>query len=144
LAYLIDTNVISELVRPTPDASVVAWARSVSPLEQYLSVLTLGELDKGIGLLPAGARRSQLAEWAHTAIPRQFLGRVLPIDASVAVAWGQLSAAARVGGRQLPVIDGLLVATAVVHKLTIVTRNVGDCADHGVAVLDPWSGTLHS
>lgn len=141
MPYLIDTNVISELIKPAPEANVVVWARKISPLEQYLSVLTLGELEKAIALLPSSTRRLQLTEWARTELPRQFLERVLPIDAKVATAWGELSAAGQAGGRRVPVIDGLLVATALAHRLTLVTRNVSDCAGRGVPVFDPWTLT---
>lgn len=144
MSYLLDTNVVSELVRPAPQPEVVAWAAAQPALALYLSVLTLGELEKGIARLSAGARRTQLARWAAVEIPRQFLGRVLAADAAVAIAWGGLAAAGQGAGRPLPVVDGLLVATARVHGLTLVTRNVGDCAGHGVPVLDPWTGVTHA
>ena len=143
MRYLLDTNVISELVRPSPAASVVEWVRAQSALDLMLSVLTLGELEKGIGTLAVGARRDQLTRWARTELPTQFLGRVLSVDQEVAVAWGTLAAVAQAGGRPLPVVDGLLLATAGAHGVTLVTRNVSDCAGRGVPVLDPWTGTLH-
>jgi hypothetical protein len=90
-----------------------------------------------------GARRTRLGNWARTEIPRQFHGRLLPVDDEVAIAWGQLAADGQTTGRQLPAIDGLLLATAQVHGLTLVTRNVGDCAGRGVPVYDPWTGRLH-
>ena len=143
MRYLLDTNVISELVRPSPSANVVEWVRARSALDLVLSVLTLGELEKGIRALAVGARRDRLTRWARTELPAQFLGRVLSVDHDVAVAWGVLAAAAQAAGRPLPVIDGLLLATAEAHGLTLVTRHVSDCAGRGVAVLDPWTGTLH-
>jgi len=143
VAYLLDTNVLSELVRPTPDAIVVAWARNLPALDQYVSVLTLGEIEKGIALMSTGARRTQLMEWARAALPRQFLGRTLQIEDDIAVTWGQLTAAGKASGRELPVIDGLLVATAKVHGLTLATRNVSDVVNRGVSVFDPWTGVLH-
>jgi predicted nucleic acid-binding protein len=130
-------------VRPAPDANVVAWTRARSPLDLALSVLTLGELEKGIAMLAPSARRAQLAHWARTQLPRQFLGRLLPVSDAVAVAWGEIAGAGQTGGRPLPAIDGLLVATARVHGLTLVTRNVADCAGRGVPVFDPWMNTLH-
>ena len=116
-------------------------------LDLTLSVLTLGELEKGIALLPAGVRRTQLSEWARAEVPRQFIGRLWPVDAAVAVAWGQLAGSAQLAGRPLPQVDGLLLATAQVFGLTLVTRNVADCAGRGVPtvpVYDPWTGTLHA
>lgn len=143
MPYLLDTNVISELVKPAPNPRLEAWARHQSPLDLSLSVLTLGELERGIAALPEGPRRTRLSQWAQIDVPRQFLERLLPVDAAVARAWGQLAGAAHGTGRALPVIDGLLLATARVNGLTFVTRNVSDCVGRGVPVYDPWSGLLH-
>jgi toxin FitB len=143
VSYLLDTNIVSELVKPAPDANVVTWAQAQSALDLSLSVLSLGEIERGIGLMVPGARRMKLQQWARTEIPRQFHGRLLPVDDGVAIAWGQLAAYGQTTGRQLPVIDGLLLATAQVHALTFVTRNVTDCAGRGVPVYDPWTGTLY-
>ena len=144
MVYLLDTNVLSELVKPNPDERVERWMRSQSPLDLCISVLTLGEIERGITLLAPGSRRTQLLQWAHAELPRQFNGRLLGIDANIASAWGQLSAGGSISGRPLPVVDGLLVATAREHRLTFVTRNVSDCAGRGVAVYDPWSDALHA
>jgi predicted nucleic acid-binding protein len=143
VTWLLDTNILSELVKPRPDARVEAWTRAQSPLDLALSVLTLGELEQGIATLTSGARRTQLSQWAHFEVPRQFFGRLLPVDAAVTVAWGQLAGRAHTAGRPLPVIDGLLLATAQVFGLTLATRNVSDCAERGVPVYDPWTATLH-
>jgi len=116
----------------------VQWLRGQAPLDLAISVLTIGEIQKGVALLAAGKRRTLLDRWLSTELPRQFSDRVLPIDDAVARAWGRLAAAGRQHGRELPVIDGLLLATASVHGLTFVTRNEGDCADRGVPVLNPW------
>ena len=143
MLYLLDTNVISELVRPAPDAKVVAWTRAQGALDLAISVLTLGELEKGIALLRPGARRTALARWARSDVPRQFSGRLLPVTDAIALAWGQLAAAGEGMGRELPAIDGLLLATAQEHRLTFVTRNVAECAGRGVPVYDPWADKLH-
>lgn len=138
MRFLLDTNVLSELVRPAPDARVVAWIEAHSPLELGISVLTLGELTKGIGMMAVGHRRDALERWVVVELAGQFRGRVLPVSEGIAAAWGALAAEARRSGRVLPVIDGLLLATAQVHDLTLVTRNTEDCAGRGVAVFDPW------
>lgn len=143
MSWLLDTNVLSEMVRPRPDANVVAWMRAQSQLDFSLSVLTLGELEKGIATLPGTARRAQLSQWARTDIPRHFFGRLLPVDVAVAAAWGQLAGDAQASGRPLPVIDGLLLATAKTAGLTFVTRNLSDCAGRGVPVYDPWTATSY-
>jgi predicted nucleic acid-binding protein len=140
MRFLLDTNVLSELVRPKPHTGVVRWIQAQSPLDLGISVLTLGELTKGIELLRPGKRRSELTAWIGNGLGRQFVGRVLPVDERVAAEWGRLSAAGEIAGRALPVIDGLLLATAAVHGLALVTRNESDCADRGITVISPWTG----
>lgn len=139
MSFLLDTNVLSEPAKRAPDANVVAWLEAQSPLDMSISVLTIGELTKGAELLAEGQRRAELLTWIRTDLPRQFVGRIQPVDADVASEWGRLSAEGRARGRELPVIDGVLLATASVHGLTFVTRNAADCVDRGVAVLNPWT-----
>lgn len=135
MSYLIDTNVLSELRRRQPDNNVVQWiqARPVSTL--YLSVLTLGELRKGIEALPEEHRKQRLLDWLEVELPTFFSARVLSIDAMVAERWGRLCAQAN---RPLPAIDSLLAASALTHHLTLVTRNVKDFVYPELRVLDPW------
>ena len=139
MRFLLDTNLLSEGAKPRPDTGVVAWLGEQPPLDLAISALTLGEICKGIDLLDPGVRRDRLESWLATDLPRQFLGRVLPIDESVSIEWGRLSAAARRSGRHLPLVDGLLVATAMVHGLVLVTRNERDCAGWDTPILNPWS-----
>jgi predicted nucleic acid-binding protein len=140
MRYLLDTNVLTEPAKPRPDPRVVAWLQAQSPLDLSLSVLTFGEIQKGVSLLAAGARRDALAAWLRTDLPRQFTGRLLPVDEPVALEWGRLAAEGRVAGRELPVVDGLLLGTCAAHGLTLVTRNERDCKDRGVPILNPWVG----
>ena len=102
----------------------------------YLSVLTLGELRKGIEGLPEGDRKRRLLDWLEVELPAYFAGRILPVDATVADRWGRLLAQA---GRLVPAIDSLLAATALVHGLTLVTRNLRDFPHPELLVLDPWT-----
>lgn len=141
MRYLLDTNVLSELVRPEPDARVVTWLEARPPLDLAISVLTLGELTRGVRLLSAGRRRAALERWIAVDLAQQFRGRLLVVNDAVTVAWGGLAAEARHAGRTLPVIDGLLLATAAVHALTLVTRNTADCGERGVPVWNPWDWT---
>lgn len=138
MRYLIDTSVLAEGTRPNPDPRVAEWIRAQQPLDLAISVLTLGEIRRGIELLPAGRRRTTVETWLTRDLLRHFQGRVLPVDEAVATAWGQLSARSRTSGRPLPVVDGLLLATAAAHDLTLVTRNEADCAARGVPLLNPW------
>jgi len=136
--FLLDTNVISELVRPQPARRVTEWMEAADEDLLYLSVLTLGEIRKGAALLAQGKRRTQLETWLEVELPERFSNRVLPIDAVVADRWGLLASEAQRRGKPLAVIDGLLAATAIHHNLTVVSRNAADFMDAQVQVLNPW------
>ena len=136
--FLIDTNVISELVRPRPERRVADWLRGIEPPLLYLSVLTLGELRQGIAAHPDPVRRVRIEAWVEATLRPWFEDRILPIDMPVAERWGLLAGQARMGGRPLPVIDGLLAATALQHDLTLVTRNIEHVAPTGVSHYCPW------
>jgi len=136
LKYLIDTNVLSEIRRKSPDVNVVQWINSRPSTSLFLSVLTLGELRKGIDSLSDSKRRLKLLDWLETDLPLFFTGRILSIDEGVADHWGQLMAAA---GRPIPAIDSLLGATAAYHGLTMVTRNSKDFKNLGLNVFNPWT-----
>jgi predicted nucleic acid-binding protein len=136
--YLLDTNVVSEPFKPSPDANVARWLGGQSALDLCISVLILGELTLGVELMPAGARREELQRWITHDVPHRYVGRLLPVDEAIAREWGRMSAQGRLGGRELPATDGLLLATAQVHGLILVTRNEHDCANRGVPILNPW------
>lgn len=136
MSYLVDTNVLSELRRKTPDPAVARWFADRPAGTLYLSVLTLGELRKGVERLADPARRLLLLDWLETELPAFFAGRVLAVDAAVADRWGHLLARA---GRPFPAIDSLLAATAMQHGLILLTRNVRDVAELGVQVMNPWN-----
>jgi toxin FitB len=136
LSYLIDTNVLSELRRKTPDSAVIAWFADRPAQSLYLSVLTLGEIRKGIATVKDSRKQPALTDWLELELPRFFHDRVLPVDAIVAHRWGKLLAAA---GRPLPVVDSLLAATALSHDLTLVTRNTRDFEHTGVSLINPFS-----
>lgn len=136
MSYLLDTNVLSELRRRQPDANVVAWFAKRPPSTLYLSVLTLGELRKGVDAMADAARCLTLLDWLETELPAYFTGRVLDVNAAVADRWGRMTAQA---GRPLPAIDSLLAATAVQHGLILVTRNLRDVQGlAGLTALNPW------
>ena len=134
MRYLLDTNTVSEPTRKRPDPKAAAWLRAVDQAALYVSVLTLGEIENGITKL---ARRnpeaaSTLSVWAQV-IRLDFSDRIVAIDMEIAATWGRISAE-----RLIPVIDGLLAATALVHGMTLVSRNVRDFSNTGVTVLNPW------
>jgi predicted nucleic acid-binding protein len=139
MRYLLDTNVISEAVTPRPNPAVMRWGLGQSSLDLFVSVLSFGEIRKGIELRFRDARRAELENWLSSTLPAQFRGRILPIDQDIALEWGRLSAEGQKSGRVLPAIDGLLLATATVHGMTLVTRNERDCAGRGTAIFNPWT-----
>ena len=136
--YLLDTNCVSELVRIKPDPRVLAWMEAADEGLLHLSVLTLGEIRKGLAALPHSRRRTRLEAWLEVDLRGRFSGRILPVDAAVADRWGLLAAQARRNGATLPIVDGLLAATALYHNLTMVSRNVSGFAAAQVPVLNPW------
>jgi len=137
--FLLDTNVVSELVRPRPDTRVTDWMNSADEELLFLSVLTLGEVRKGITTVTDPARRGRLETWLTSGLIARFEGRILGIDQTIADRWGQISGSLALRGTPLAVIDGLLSATALHYNLTLVTRNTRDVALTGAAVFDPWT-----
>ena len=136
--FLLDTNCISELVRSDPEPRVLQWIEAADESLLYLSLLTLGEIRKGVASLPPSQRRTRLETWLELELQARFAGRILPIDTEIADRWGVLAAAAKRGGRPLSAVDGLLAATALHHNLTIVSRNISDFASTQVPVVNPW------
>ena len=139
MRFLLDTCVISELVARQPDPDVVRWVDSIDEERLYLSVITVGEIKKGIEKLPDSRRKSELAEWLEADLLIRFQDRILPIDTGVMLAWGELAADLEKQGRTMPAIDSLIAATALRGKLSLVTRNEDDFANCGVAVVNPWT-----
>jgi toxin FitB len=137
--FLLDTNVLSELIRPKPELKVTMWIDATDEELLFVSVLTLGEIRKGVMLLPRSARRTSLEAWLGSDLPSRFFQRILDIDQEVADCWGHVSAMTSARGANLAVIDGLLAATAIRHNLTLVTRNSRDVVATGVSVFNPWT-----
>jgi predicted nucleic acid-binding protein len=137
--YLLDTNIISELIKPRPEPRVVRWVDSVEESLLHLSVLTLGEIEKGIAGLPRASRRARLEAWLDAELQPRFSGRILPVDEAVARRWGRIAGALESQSRaKVPVVDGLLAATAIEHGLVLITRNARDVAPTGASVFNPW------
>jgi toxin FitB len=135
---LLDTNVLSEVQRPSPDLKVLGWLDAVDEDRVFMSVASVAELRRGIALLDDGRRRATLADWLANDLPARFAERILPIDHVVAECWGDLMAQSRRSGVALSVMDGFFAATALANDLTLVTRNVRDFTSFGVALFNPW------
>jgi predicted nucleic acid-binding protein len=136
--YLIDTNVISEFVKPNPSAKTIRWLRETDPNTLFVSVVTIGEIRLGIESMTAGKRRTDLEAWVDVGLPDWFASNLLPITREIADQWGRLTVLARRSGSTLTTADGLLAATAAVHNLTLVTRNVKDFTGLGLTLFNPW------
>ncbi|MHA6729442.1 PIN domain-containing protein [Devosia sp. A369] len=126
MSFLLDTNVLSEVRRPQPDARVLAWLDQVDEDRTYLSAISIAEIRRGVGLLEEGRRKQALGEWLEGELLERFDGRILPIDTAAALVWGELMAGAKQQGMALAVMDGLIAACAVSRGLTLVTRNTKD------------------
>jgi len=135
---LIDTCVISELTKKKPDHQAVRWISSVDESKLFISVLTIGELHKGIEKLPYGKKKEQLLQWVNESLQERFSGRIVSFDLHAATAWGKIQAKAEAAGRALPVIDGMIAATAMANGLAVATRNISDMEASGAFLINPW------
>jgi predicted nucleic acid-binding protein len=138
MTFLLDTCVISELVAKQPNLHVVEWVDNMDEGKLFLSVITIGEIKRGIEKLAESSRRSALAEWLEGDLLIRFADRVLPIDIPAMLVWGQLTANLEQHGRRMPAIDSLIAATCLHGRLDLVTRNESDFAHSGVTIVNPW------
>ena len=136
MSYLVDTNVLSELAKPKPNANVVQWLRE-NERDLYVSTITIGEIRRGVEGLPVGKRRAALQTWL-TGLCTRMEGRILSFNTSTAHVWGQLVARCDKANITLPSLDGQIAATALRHGLTVVTRNLSDFDKSGVKILNPF------
>lgn len=139
MSFLLDTNVVSEWVKPQPNVGVVSWLANVDEDRVFVSVVTLTEIRYGIERMAAGSRRKRLEDWLQSEVPLRFEGRILPIDEAVADASGRVAARSEAAGRPINAIDAFLAATAEVHRLTLVTRNQSDFKAVLKTTLNPWT-----
>lgn len=138
MKYLLDTCMISELVKKAPNPAVISWLDEQNEQSLFLSVITIGELQKGISKLPDGARKDELQEWVEHDLTLRFAGRIIDIDQEAMLNWGRLQGDSEQKGVNLPVMDSLIAATAKTHRLVVVTRNVTDLERCQVRVCNPW------
>jgi len=136
---LLDTNVLSEVTKPTPDPKVLQWLDQLDEDRSFISVVSLAEIRRGVALMDEGRKRETLAKWLAQDLPQRFEQRVLDVDEPIALAWGDLMALAKRRGRGLSSMDGLIAATATAKQLTLATRNTKDFEGFGISLFDPWS-----
>ncbi len=139
MSWLLDTNVVSEWVRPRPDAGVTAWLAVADEDRVHLSVVTLAELRQGIERLTDSTRQRRLDHWLRQDLLSRFDGRILPIDAGVAEAWGRIVARREAMGRPIHAMHAFIAATATLHGLTLVTRDARDFQFAVPAITNPWT-----
>lgn len=132
--YLLDTCVISELTSKQPDVRVVEWIDSVNDERLFLSVITIGEIQRGVSKLPNSRRKHQLEDWLQSELLIRFRDRILPLTLEVMLTWGKLTAR----GRTLPAVDSLIAALAVHYDMYLVTRNVKDFSGTPADIFNPW------
>jgi predicted nucleic acid-binding protein len=138
MSFLLDTNAVSEWTKPRPNPGLIGWMESIDEDRVFISVITLAELRYGVERLAVGARRRRLEAWLGHEVPLRFEGRILPVDANVAEAWGKTVSRSDTAGRPIGAMDAFLAATAEFHHLTLVTRDVSDFKLLK-AVLNPWT-----
>jgi predicted nucleic acid-binding protein len=136
--FLVDTNVISEFIKPLPDSRVVKWLEATAPNVLFASVITYGEIRLGIEDLPSGKRRRALEQWLEEGLPDWFDSNLLPVTKAITDQWGRLTIQAKKRGISITTADGLIAATALEHDLALATRNVKDFVDTGVTIFSPW------
>lgn len=138
MSFLLDTNVISELVRKKPEPKVTSWVNGLDERQAFLSVITIGELSKGIERLREAKPRAELSDWLYMNLLPRFRERILDIDVHVMITWGKLNANLERKGLTMPAIDSMIAATALESGLTIATRNEKDFEGTGVNIINPW------
>ena len=138
MKYLIDTCIIYEIAKQKPNRDVVLWLTENDENNFYLSVLTFGELYKGISKLPDSKRKQQLYNWVENDLKNRFKNRIIDIDFIVSEIWGGIEGQSESKGIKLPAIDALIASTAIAYDLTVVTRNTSDMERTGAKLLNPW------
>lgn len=137
MAYLLDTCVLSEFKKKQPEQKVIDWLNAQIEETLFLSVITIGEIQKGISRLPTSKRQAELEIWLEELVYR-YDERLLPLDTQIMRQWGQLTGALETQGHALPLLDSLIAATSLTHNLVLVTRNEADFTETNVIILNPW------
>lgn len=138
MRYLLDTCVISEIIKPVPDKKVISWLAGQEESSLFLSVLSFGEIEKGIEKAPDNTRKKKLKLWVEEDLKQRFEGKILPVDLHVSTMWGSLQDIAEKIGKPMPSIDGLIAVSGLVNNCIVVTRNTSDMEQSTVELFNPW------
>ncbi len=138
MSFLLDTCVLSEALSKKPDPKVLGFVDDLDPDDVYLSVITIGELFKGIEKLSKSRRKNELHEWFNDELLIRYDGKILPLDTRTLMTWGTLIARLESDGYTMPAVDSLIAATAITYELVLITRNIGDFERSGIEVINPW------
>lgn len=138
MKFLLDTCVISEIIRQKPSGKVIKWIKKEDESNLFISVLTLGELHKGIEKFPESKRKEELHNWVENDLKERFWNKIIDIDIQIAMMWGKIQGMTERIGRPMLAIDSLIAATGITYHLTVVTRNTSDMKESRVALLNPW------
>ena len=144
MPYLIDTNVLSETLKPRPEPKVTAWLAEQNPEDLFLSSISLGELARGASRVKEPTKRERLMRWVEDDLVSQFQDRILPFDQDAAILWGKIMGDGDSTGRQKPMADAQIAAVAKRHGLTLVTRNTKDFRNMDVMLVNPWPSSSNS
>lgn len=137
--FLLDTNILSELFKKKPEEKVLRWISRQNDDTLYLSVISIGEIQKGISKLPHSPKREKIQRWLETDLVYRFANRILPVSQDIALLWGKIQGEKEEAGLRLPAMNSLIAATALFHGLVVITRDTDDISKSGAQVLDPWS-----
>ena len=138
MKYLLDTCVISEVIKRKPSSNVIKWIKQEEESNFFISVLTIGELHKGIEKLDKSKRKDELHNWVENDLKERFCNRIINIDMPVVTMWGKIQGMTERTGKSMPAIDSLIAATGITHHLTVVTRNISDMKESGAVLYNPW------
>ncbi len=139
MKYLLDTCVISEIIKSKPNKNVISWLSNQDESELFLSVLTFGEIAKGIEKAPDKVRKKKLKVWVEEDLKQRFEGKILPINLEVSIQWGVIQGIAEKAGKPMPTLDGLIAVSGLVNNCIVVTRNTSDMEQSTVELFNPWS-----
>lgn len=138
MKYLLDTCVISEVIKKKPNENVLAWLQAQDEASLYLSILTFGEIEKGIEKSADQNRKAKLKLWVEDDLKQRFAGRIIPIDMNVVTQWGSIQGLAELAGRVMPTMDGLIAVSGVANNCIVVTRNLSDMEQSTAELFNPW------